>query len=152
MHFHRCVRGYVLNVIRKPRTPKLFLECYCMARKNQSGVSLPHTVILCLAWCKSFTREPHSPCSTSFRPFVLVLAHTCIRQNTISFEVYINMYVNRKKMHIKIRCIKYSETKNKINTGYPIQKRSVKQLAGFYKTLGWILSTFGGANASTAST
>ena len=57
---------------------------------------------------------------TRFRPFVLVLAHTCIRQNTVSFEVYINMYVYRKKMHIKIRCIKYSETNNKINTGYPI--------------------------------
>ena len=55
-----------------------------------------------------------------FRPFVLVLAHTCIRQNTVSFEVYINMYVYQKKMHIKIRCIKYSETNNKINTGYPI--------------------------------
>ena len=59
-----------------------------------------------------------------------------------------------KKMHIKIRCIKYSDSKtnNKINTGYPIYKRSAKQLAGFYKTLGWILSTFGGANASAAST
>ena len=33
-----------------------------------------------------------------------------------------------EKMHIKIRCIKYSETNNKINTGYPIKKRSVKQL------------------------
>ena len=57
-----------------------------------------------------------------FRPFVLVLAHTCIRQNTVRFEVYINMYVYRKKMHIEIRCIKYSEseTNNKINTGYPI--------------------------------
>ena len=57
---------------------------------------------------------------TRFRPFVLVLADTCIRQNTVSFEVYINMYVYRKKTHIKIRCIKYSETNNKINTGYPI--------------------------------
>ena len=28
-------------------------------------------------------------------------------------------------MHIKIRCIKYSETNNKINTRYLIQKRSV---------------------------
>ena len=45
-----------------------------------------------------------------------------------------------------------SETNNKINTGYPIWKRSVKQLAGFYKTLGWILWTFRGANASAAST
>ena len=34
---------------------------------------------------------------TRFRPFVLVLAHTCIRQNTVSFEVYINMYVYQKK-------------------------------------------------------
>ena len=25
-----------------------------------------------------------------------------------------------KIMHIKIRCIKYSETNNEINTGYPI--------------------------------
>ena len=57
---------------------------------------------------------------TRFRRFVLVLAHTCIRQNTVSFEVYINMYVYQKKIHIKIRCIKYSETNNKINTGYPI--------------------------------
>ena len=57
-----------------------------------------------------------------------------------------------EKMHIKIRCIKYSETNNKINTGYPVKKRSVKQLAGFYKTLGWILWTFGGADASAAST
>ena len=57
---------------------------------------------------------------TRFRPFVLVLAHTCIRQNTVSFEVYINMYVYQRKMHIKIRCIKYGETNNKINTGYPI--------------------------------
>ena len=58
---------------------------------------------------------------TRFRPFVLVLAHTCIRQNTVSFEVYINMYVyQKKKMHNKIRCIKHSETNNKINTGYPI--------------------------------
>ena len=32
--------GYVLDVIRKPRTPKLFLECYCIASKSQSGVSL----------------------------------------------------------------------------------------------------------------
>ena len=35
MHFRRCVGGpvggYVLDVIRKPRTPKLFLECYCLA-------------------------------------------------------------------------------------------------------------------------
>ena len=31
-------------------------------------------------------------------------------------------------MHIKARCIKYSETNNKINTGYPTKKRSVKQL------------------------
>ena len=31
--------------------------------------------------------QPH------YRPFVLVLAHTCIRQNMVSFEVYINMYV-----------------------------------------------------------
>ena len=29
---------------------------------------------------------------------------------------------------------------------------SVKQFAGFYKTLGWILSTFRGANASATST
>ena len=58
---------------------------------------------------------------TRFRPFVLLLTHTCIRQNTVSFEVYINMYVyQKKKMHIKIRCIKHSETNNKINTGYPI--------------------------------
>ena len=42
-------------------------------------------------------------------------------------------------MHFKVRCIKYSETNNKINTVYPIQKRSVKQLAGSYKSLGWIL-------------
>ena len=40
MHFHRCVGGYVLEVITKPRTPRLFLERYCMARKSQSGVSL----------------------------------------------------------------------------------------------------------------
>ena len=57
-----------------------------------------------------------------------------------------------EKMHIKIRCIKYSETNNEINTGYPISKRSVKQLADSYKTLGWILWTFGGADASAAST
>ena len=58
---------------------------------------------------------------TRFRPFVLLLAHTCISQNTVtvSFEVYINMY-EYKKMHIKIRSIKYSETNNKINTVYPI--------------------------------
>ena len=30
---------------------------------------------------------------THFRPFVLVLGHTCISQNTVSFEVYIHMYV-----------------------------------------------------------
>ena len=45
--------GYVLDVIRKPRTPKLFLECYCIASKSQSGVSLLHTAVLCLvkaAW------------------------------------------------------------------------------------------------------
>ena len=44
MHFRRCVGGlvggYVSDVIRKPRTPKLFLECYCIASKSQSGVSL----------------------------------------------------------------------------------------------------------------
>ena len=53
-----------------------------------------------------------------FRPFVLLLTRTWIRQNllTDSDEVYISMYVYR--MHIKIRCIKYSETNN-INTGYP---------------------------------
>ena len=36
---------------------------------------------------------------TRFRPFVLLLAHTCISQNTVtvSFEVYINMYVYQKK-------------------------------------------------------
>ena len=73
MHFRRRVEGYVLEVIRKPRSPKLFLECYCMARKSQSGVSL------------TLRFQPR------FRPFVLVLAHTCIRQNTVSFEVYINM-------------------------------------------------------------
>ena len=33
-----------------------------------------------------------------------------------------------EKMYIKVRCIKYSETNNKINTGYPTKKRSVKQL------------------------
>ena len=54
------------------------------------------------------------------RLFVLVLAHTRIRQNTVSFEVYIKHVCVPKKMHIKIRCIKYSETNNKINTGYPI--------------------------------
>ena len=73
MHFRRCVEGYVLEVIRKPGTPKLFLECYCMARKSQSGVSLPHTavfcLVLCLAWRKSLTREPDSPFSTSFQTF-----------------------------------------------------------------------------------
>ena len=47
-------------------------------------------------------------------------ASLTLRQNTVSFEVYINMYAFTKKMHIKIRCIKYSETNNKINTGYPI--------------------------------
>ena len=108
-----------LDVIGKPRTPKLFLECYCTTRKSQSGVSLPHTAVLCLvlcqAWGKSLTREPHSP-QPRYRPLV----HTCIRQNTVSFEAYINMYVYRKKIQIKIRCIKYSETNNKINTGYPI--------------------------------
>ena len=38
---------------------------------------------------------------TRFRPFVLVLAHTCIRQNTVtvSFEVYINMYVYQKNAY-----------------------------------------------------
>ena len=57
MHFRRCVGGpvggYVLDVIRKPRTPKLFLECYCIASKSQSGVSLLHTAVLCVvtaAW------------------------------------------------------------------------------------------------------
>ena len=48
MHFRRCVGGlvggYVLDVIRKPRTPKLFLECYCIASKSQSGVSLSYRV------------------------------------------------------------------------------------------------------------
>ena len=36
---------------------------------------------------------------TRFRPFVLLLAHTCISQNTVtvSFEVYINMYVYQKQ-------------------------------------------------------
>ena len=34
-----------LEVIRKPRTPKLFLECYRMARKSQSGVSLARLII-----------------------------------------------------------------------------------------------------------
>ena len=57
-----------------------------------------------------------------------------------------------EKMHIKVRCMKYSETNNKINTVYPIYKSSVKQLAGSYKTLGWILWTFGGVDASAAST
>ena len=36
---------------------------------------------------------------TRFRPFVLVLAHTCIRQNTVSFQVYINMYVYQKNAY-----------------------------------------------------
>ena len=45
MHFRRCVGGYVLEVIRKPRTAILFLECYCMARKSQSGVSLARLII-----------------------------------------------------------------------------------------------------------
>ena len=62
MHFRRCVGGFVLDVIRKPRTPKLFLECYGIARKSQSGVSLLHItvlcLVLCLAWRKSLTREP----------------------------------------------------------------------------------------------
>ena len=39
MHFRRCVgdpvEDHVLDVIRKPRTPKLFLECYCIASKSQ---------------------------------------------------------------------------------------------------------------------
>ena len=36
---------HVLEVITKPRMPKLFLECYCMARKSQSGVSLARLII-----------------------------------------------------------------------------------------------------------
>ena len=43
--------GYVLDVIRKPRTPKLFLECYCIASKSQSGVSLLHTAVLWDGFC-----------------------------------------------------------------------------------------------------
>ena len=39
MHFRRCVgdpvEDHVLDVIRKPRTLKLFLECYCIASKSQ---------------------------------------------------------------------------------------------------------------------
>ena len=34
------LHGRLCEVITKPRMPKLFLECYCMARKSQSGVSL----------------------------------------------------------------------------------------------------------------
>ena len=41
-----------------------------------------------------------------------------------------------EKMHIKVRCIKYGETNNKINTvypTYPIQKSSVKQWQALIK-------------------
>ena len=37
MHFRRCVGGYVLDVTRKPRTPKLFLECYCVIGQKKPG-------------------------------------------------------------------------------------------------------------------
>ena len=160
MHFRRCVGGpgggYVLDVIRKPRTPKLFLECYCITRKSQSGISLPHTAVLCLvpcqAWRKSLTREPRSLFSTPLQTFS-VSAHAFLHTSKYGQFWSLHKHVCvPKKLQIKIRCIKYSETNNKLNTGYPIEKRSVKQLAGFHKTLGWILSTFVGANASAAST
>ena len=113
-----------LDVIRKPRTPKLFLECYCMARKSKSGVSLRHIavlcLVLCLVWRKSFAREPHSPFSTSFQTFCVsarAYFHTSKYGQFWSLHKYVCV---PKKMHIKIRCIKYSETNNKINTGYPI--------------------------------
>ena len=101
-----------LDLIRKPRTPKLFLECYCMARKSQSGVSLPHTavlcLVLCLAWRKSLTREPHSPFSTSLQTFCVgarAYLHTSKYGQYWSLQKHVCV---PKKMHIKIRCIKYS--------------------------------------------
>ena len=36
------------------------------------------------------------------------------------WSLHKHVCVPKKKMHIKIRCIKHSETNNKINTGYPI--------------------------------
>ena len=101
-----------LDVIRKPRTPKLFLECYCMARKSQSGVSLSHTavlcLVLCLAWRKSLTREPHSPFSTSLQTFCVgarAYLHTSKYGQYWSLQKHVCV---PKKIHIKIRCIKYS--------------------------------------------
>ena len=51
--------------------------------------------------------QPH------FRAFVLLLTRTWIRQN-------LQTCMCTEKMHIKVRCIKYVETNNKINTVYPI--------------------------------
>ena len=100
----------------KTKTPKLetglsFINTrQCLA--NTAGIKHDNVRVLRASLTLRF--------QTRFRPFLLVPAHTCIRQNTVSFEVYINMYVYQKKLHIKIRCIKHSETNNKINTGYPI--------------------------------
>ena len=109
---------------QKTENAQAIVECYCMARKSQSGVSLPHTavlcLVLCLAWRKSLTREPHSPFSTSFQTFCVsarVYLHTSKYGQIWSLHKHACV---PKKMHIKIRCIKYSETNNKINTGYPI--------------------------------
>ena len=52
------------------------------------------------AWRKSNTHEPHTPFSASFQTFC-VTAHA---------------YLNTPKSAFKVRCIKYSETNNKVDT------------------------------------
>ena len=82
------------------------------------------------AWRKSNTREPHTPFSASFQTFC-VTAHAYLNTPKSVDGRFWSLHKHvcvPKKMHIKARCIKYSETNNKINTGYPIKKRSVKQL------------------------
>ena len=61
--------------------------------------------------CVRVIRASLTPFSASLTAHVLDLL-------TDSFEVYINMHT--EKTHIKVRCIKYSETNNKINALYPI--------------------------------
>ena len=75
-------------------------------------------------WRKSNTREPHTLFSASFQTFCAT-AHAYLnwRQNLLGGVGGGGLHKHvcvPKKMHIKIRCIKYSETNNKINTGYPI--------------------------------
>ena len=75
------------------KTPKLQTGLSCMNTRqslaNTAGIKHDNVRVLRVSLTLCF--------QTRFRSFVLVLAHTCIHQNTVSFEVYISMYVYQKK-------------------------------------------------------